>query len=176
MSTGLASKWNWVPPDVPSTVSFNPWEHLVMKVIYDNKQTLSFYSPKSFPRPSWPLWEWVWQTAFHCGWKMHPGSVVYSPSSCFHYSRNIFKGWDLLDFRIVSRGMWQNATSFDSLKIRPQWGIPVSHWEQLCTGGRVGGETYPFAAGIQEGFSILASQVSPVLIILSTNPLNENRI
>lgn len=108
---------------------------------------------------------------------MHPGFVVYSPSSCFHYSGNIFKRWDLLDFRILSRGMWQSATSFDSLKIRPEWGIPVSHWE-FCAGGNIRGETCPFVIGIQEGLSIIASHGSLVLMIVisSTEPLNESTV
>lgn len=108
---------------------------------------------------------------------MHPGFVVYSPSSCFHYSGNIFKRWDLLDFRILSRGMWQSATSFDSLKIRPEWGIPVSHWE-FCAGGNIRGGTYPFVIGIQEGLSIIASRGFLVLriVISSTEPLNESTV
>lgn len=109
---------------------------------------------------------------------MHPGSVVYSPSSCFHYSGNIFKRWDLLNFQIVSRGMWQGATSFDSLKIRPEWALPVSRREKLCTGGSVGEKMCPFTAGIQPGLSLAASRVSPILmtVISSTDPLNENTI
>lgn len=106
---------------------------------------------------------------------MHPGSVVYSPSSCFHYSGNIFKRWDLLDFRIVSRGMWQRATSFDSLKIRPEWGIPVSRWEQFCTDGRAGGDTGPSAAGIQEVLSIIVT-FPLILFILNTNSQWEHNI
>lgn len=68
--------------------------------------------------------------------------------------------------------------SFCSLKIRPEWGIPVSHGEQLYTGGSRGGQTCPFATGTQQGLSILASHVfpMPVIVISITDPFNENML
>lgn len=56
--------------------------------------------------------------------------------------------------------------SFCSLKIRPEWGIPASRWEQLYTGGSEGGQTCPFATRTQQGLSILALHVSPMLMII----------
>lgn len=63
--------------------------------------------------------------------------------------------------------------SFHPLKIRPEWGIPVSHWEQLYTG-----RSSPFATGTQQGLFILASHVfpMPVIVISITDPLNENTL
>lgn len=67
--------------------------------------------------------------------------------------------------------------SFCSLKIRPEWGIPVSHWEQLYTSGSGGGQTCPFATETTtRAFHPCLVSPMPVIIISTTDPLNENTI